>query len=863
MIAKKVSKKSSSKAKGISDLITYIFEKPDSPEERLIYSGSRNFISEEINSQRCEMIGLALSEKRSPQPVCHWILSWKEFENPSFEQIEEAVDVFLKELGLDQNQTLFAIHGDTENKHVHLIINRVHSELGKVITPNKGFDKIAGQKAIARIEKMQGWDPEKGSLYRVNENGDIEKNSDKKDLNKTPHEQETESFYADPEGIISSAKKMAFKIFSESKTWAEFQTQLADCGIEFQQKGSGAVFVINGVQIKASKMDRRMAFKELLKKWGNYEKQSVEIKEFKSLTKEEKNRNWLSYTIAKKSFHQDKKELLQKLYGDYKKQLAELKINQKKERIEKLSKTKNKSKSDFITLKSLMAKNHLEEKLTLKDRYNFEKEVIQNKYHEFPSYRRWQIQRGVLHELSGDQIINKKTPSEGIRGFDTKTSGDKVFYFKNREGQPDVKFIDFGRRIEVRSHSERESLLSAMQLAQQKWGRVKLTGSEEFINTCLSLAVENGFIISNQELKLKFIKLRDGKMNFKKNNIEKLKSDFEKYNAALGAESYHVTAQTVDKFGDKKTWVLDRENGKSLGYKADVVLDKIELMNNLNSKGENIYLTPLSEKYYFILVDDLSKVNLERFLKDGFKPCVVLESSPENFQAILKIPKNETENEIGNTLIRNLNQTYGDPNLAGVVHPHRAPGFYNQKEKYKINNELPSVNLVYVESINCEKSLSLFEEIKKEILQKENENKIRIKNEKKDRFKSIDPATAYRAHIENIADSLLKKNDQQPLDWSRLDWMAAQRMRITGFEKDQIFSAICENGKNLREQFGSGTNRSARDFELYAVKTATQIFSERSKAEIEKLAKYKDYFLNVEGRSKIKEKSIDIERSHK
>jgi hypothetical protein len=862
MIAKKVSKKSSSKAKGISDLITYIFAKPDSSEERLLYSGSRNFITEDLNSQRCEMIGLALSEMRSPQPVCHWILSWKEYESPSVEQVEESVDIFLKELGLENNQTLFAIHGDTENKHVHLIINRVQPELGKVITPNKGFDKIAGLKAIARIEKLQEWEPEKGALFRLNEKGEIERNNFiKDDKKRSQQEPNSEANYSDPEGVLFSAKDIAFNIFLKSKNWTEFQTQLAECGIEFLQKGSGAVFIINGFQIKASAIDRKMTFKELIKKYGEYEKITVDVKEFKPISKEEKEQKWLDYKNAKNSFQKDKNELLQKLYENYKNDLADLKKEQKKERSTKFSKINKKSHKDFVVLKSLIAKNHLEEKLNLKDLYQLEKLSIQNKYKQFPTYRLWQIQKGLLHELSGEENINNKTQIEGIRGFDTKTSGDKVFYYKNVDSQPDVKFIDFGRRIEVRSHSERESILSAMQLAQQKWGRVKLTGSDEFINTCLKLAVENRIIISNPELQLKYIKLKDAKMNLKKDNIDKLKTDFEKYNAALGAESYRVTSQMVDKFGDKKTWVLDRENGKSLGFITDALLDKIELMNNLNSRGENIYLTPLSDKYYFILVDDLSKENLEWFLKDGFKPCAILESSPENFQAILKIPKNETENEIGNKLIRNLNQTYGDPNLAGVIHPHRAPGFYNQKEKYKINNESPSVNLVYVESTTCEKSIKLFEEIKKELLSKEKEKKIELKNENKMKLNSIDPGSAYKAHIENIAENLLKKNDQQNLDWSRLDWMAAQRMKITGFEKDQIFSAIVENGKNLREQFGNATNRSDREFEIYAVKTMTQLFSDKSRADIESIAKYKDYFLKIEGRSITKEKNIENERS--
>lgn len=862
MIAKKVSKKSSSKAKGISDLITYIFEKPGSPEERLLYSGSRNFVTEELNSRKCEMIGLALSEKKSPQPVCHWILSWKDFENPTSEQVEEAVDIFLKELGLSENQTLFAIHGDTENKHVHLVINRVHPETGKVITPNKGFDKIAAAKAIARIEKKQCWEQEKGALFRVTEFGELEKNESRSnDLKSNSQRNNSETSYADSDGIISGAKEIILNTFFESSLWREFQTHLAERGIEFQQKGSGAVFVINGMQIKASKIDRKISYKELYKKYGDFEKLDVSVKEFKPLSKEEKDQKWLDFLKAKKIFQEEKKEHLQKLYLKYRTDLADLKETQRKERKDGSKNSRKKTKNEFTIYKSLLAKKHLEEKLKLKDQYELGKNIIKNKYQQFPSFRRWQAHNGLLFELScGSSSLNQKSTNDGIRGFSTKISGEKIFYYKTKDQETDVKFVDFGKRIEVRSHSERESLLSALLLAQQKWGSVKLTGSEEFINTCLRIAVENGILVSNPELKLIYLKMKDEKMKGQKTNIDKLKNDFEKYHAAVGAETYRVTSQMADKFGDKKTWVLDRENGKSLGFKSEAVLEKILLMNSLNSRGENIYLTPLSEKYYFILVDDLSKESLERFLKDGFKPSAIFETSPGNFQAILKIPKLEKENELGNKLIRTLNQTYGDPNLAGVIHPHRAPGFYNQKEKYKVNGEPPSVNLRHVESTICEKTLKLFEELKNEFIKQKNQNKEQIKIKTGEQTKSIDPHVAYQAHVENIVESLMKKNDQATIDWSRLDWMVAQRMRVTGFEKDQIFAAIVDSGKILREKFNAPSVRSDRDFEIYAVRTASQVFSDRFKKDIESISKYRDYFLKVESRSKSKEKVTELER---
>ena len=47
-----------------------------------------------------KMIALAEVALRSPQPVQHWILRWREGEQPTRAQADEAVGLFLAEMGL-------------------------------------------------------------------------------------------------------------------------------------------------------------------------------------------------------------------------------------------------------------------------------------------------------------------------------------------------------------------------------------------------------------------------------------------------------------------------------------------------------------------------------------------------------------------------------------------------------------------------------------------------------------------------------------------------------------------------------------------------------------------------------------------
>ena len=101
MILKKMKRRCCKKPKAvmIGGLVDYILQPlDDQGREKLAYYGAKNFITATPKSQKAEMIALASESLRSPMPVTHWILSWQENEQPSHEQIDEAVDIFLQKM---------------------------------------------------------------------------------------------------------------------------------------------------------------------------------------------------------------------------------------------------------------------------------------------------------------------------------------------------------------------------------------------------------------------------------------------------------------------------------------------------------------------------------------------------------------------------------------------------------------------------------------------------------------------------------------------------------------------------------------------------------------------------------------------
>ena len=89
-----------------------------------IYKNSRNISG--IEYAATEMQALASLNSRCKDPVFHFILSWREFELPTNEQADEAVGIALSELGLEDCQAVWGLQADTENRHVHVVVNRVH-----------------------------------------------------------------------------------------------------------------------------------------------------------------------------------------------------------------------------------------------------------------------------------------------------------------------------------------------------------------------------------------------------------------------------------------------------------------------------------------------------------------------------------------------------------------------------------------------------------------------------------------------------------------------------------------------------------------------------------------------------------------
>jgi hypothetical protein len=121
------------------------------------------------------------------------------------------------------------------------------------------------------------------------------------------------------------------------------------------------------------------------------------------------------------------------------------------------------------------------------------------------------------------------------------------------------------------------------------------------------------------------------------------------------------------------------------GQGAIQIEEAIKWLRHENAKGAHIYIRPAGP-HALSLIDDLSAEAIERMKAEGFEPAVVVETSPNNFQAWLnhgQVLEAATSTRAAKALVEPFG---GDRSSADWRHFGRLAGFTNPKRE----RQLPS-----------------------------------------------------------------------------------------------------------------------------------------------------------------------------
>lgn len=736
MIVKKIKNTKAEKPKSwqIGDLVDYIrFPHNRNPQEKIEYAGGRGFLSATHTGQKMEMIALARESAHSNMPVQHWMFSWQESEQPTREQVEELVDVFLERMDLTGHQTVYGLHYDTDNYHLHIAVNRMNPDRGKVVQPHRGFDIREAHKIAAFIEHKQGWAGEENSMYAVLEDGELVRRRTAREIK--PRQAALDFEHATGEKSAQRiAQERGHSAIKNAKSWAELHEKLAAVGLRFEKKGSGAIIFVGEIAVKASSVDRAFSMGKLCKKLGDFEEGSYSDALEKITPEPVSSVNLEEWKAYQKEFT-----------GVPKKAGAEENVGL----------------------------------VRMRERHRFERKRVLSRLAKYGL--------PVLNIARHCLMVQQKAERFSLR------SGRK----RARGGKP--RFENWLRARGLEKEAAR-------------W-RYRMAREEKRHTPPPVKRPEKGAEVMREI------------------------TDFRKYAVAVNADRYRVTCIKMDEDGGKKTFILDKKDGMTRGFSLDELEAHMPEMLRFQRRGENIYYTPLSDDRHHILIDDMTRESLKRLQEDGFRPAVVLESSPGNYQCLLTIPKLGTEfdRDVGNRITERLNRQYGDKKLCGSIHPHRAPGFENRKPKHRREDgSFPQVKLLLAERRECGKALALAMRIDREYAEAAEKRKAESQAFQMPELRPGDPAAAYYAHLENIRRHLTIE------DYSRVDAMIALRMRSNGHSRDAVMESIRSCTPTIRD------SQTGRNWQRYAERTADYAFGPAGDRDLERNEGHREVWRKIE-----------------
>ena len=186
-----------------------------------------------------EMRHEAAASGHVQRPVYHVIVSFDPSDRPTGDEVRQAADRTLKDLGLERHQALIVRHSDTEHPHVHLMVNRVGPD-GRAWSTSHERRRLRASMEAQERELGVRWTGKNRAAARAPDAG-------------------REARASDPRGFAREVKGAALTDLREAKTWAELDARLAAHGLRVERRGAGAVVTDGTREAKLSSVSRTVS----------------------------------------------------------------------------------------------------------------------------------------------------------------------------------------------------------------------------------------------------------------------------------------------------------------------------------------------------------------------------------------------------------------------------------------------------------------------------------------------------------------------------------------------------------------------------------------------------------------------------
>ena len=261
MIAKHIRMKDSSKSR-ILRLVDYIAD-TQGKTQRVRDSFISNCIADDLRMAAREMYATQQKNTSSKgDKTYHLLISFRPGEEPGRDMVRRIEKEVCGKLGFGEHQRVAVVHKDTDNVHMHIVINMIHPRKLTMCTPFR--DHFTLGRVCGELEKKYRLDHDNhdpsGKTQAERKAGDIEAMTGQ-------------------ESLVSWIRRECLPAMRAAESWEELHAELAKAGLSLALRGNGlAVSDRSGARVTGSKIDRAFSKEHLEKRLGAFRPAPAEVK---------------------------------------------------------------------------------------------------------------------------------------------------------------------------------------------------------------------------------------------------------------------------------------------------------------------------------------------------------------------------------------------------------------------------------------------------------------------------------------------------------------------------------------------------------------------------------------------------------
>jgi Relaxase/Mobilisation nuclease domain len=271
----------SSKGRSFSALAAYLAAgRSGEDRDRVAWSAARNVPTNDPELAAKIMRATAEQSVRVKQPVYHLVLSFDPADQVDRATMERVADRMLERLGLQDHQAVIVAHRDREHRHVHVLVNRVHPETGRVW--DRSFDYRAVQEILREEERALGLRRVPGRFAEVEVERPVVREAvargpaprslsvdDGEHVRRVVDREVRSEAVAAREVALRDRARDAVGALRAAGSWAELEERLGAIALRLERRAQGLVVSDGEVAIKSSVIARDLSLPQLERRFGS------------------------------------------------------------------------------------------------------------------------------------------------------------------------------------------------------------------------------------------------------------------------------------------------------------------------------------------------------------------------------------------------------------------------------------------------------------------------------------------------------------------------------------------------------------------------------------------------------------------